>query len=138
MTADQERNLIRSAPYFPVADVDKASAYYEAVLGFRCEYSAGSPAEFAIVSRDGFPVMLRRAVDPARVSPNAQQGGTWDVFFWVKDVEALYVELQERSAQFSYPPTVQAHYHMKEFAAIDADGYLLGFGQEWPAARPSV
>ena len=47
-----EPQLTRSAPYFPVADVERTAAHYERVLGFRREYSAGSPPEFAIVTRD--------------------------------------------------------------------------------------
>ncbi len=46
MTSDQEQNLIRSAPYFPVADIKKATEYYHNVLGFVSEYSGGSAAPF--------------------------------------------------------------------------------------------
>jgi hypothetical protein len=31
-----------------VPDVSAAGAYYQEVLGFRCEYAAGDPPEFAI------------------------------------------------------------------------------------------
>jgi hypothetical protein len=48
MTTTMTRNLLRSAPYFPVADVGKAAAYYENVLGFQREYVAGEPPVFAI------------------------------------------------------------------------------------------
>ena len=33
--------LLRSAPYFPVADIEQSAAHYERVLGFRREYIAG-------------------------------------------------------------------------------------------------
>ena len=42
--------LMRSAPYFPVADVSATSKFYEEILGFQVEYIGGSPAEFAISS----------------------------------------------------------------------------------------
>ena len=89
---------------------------------------------FAIVSRDGFPLMLRLVEDPSRVIPNEKQGGTWDAFFWVDDVEALCAELRGRGADVVYGPVVQTDYDMKEFAVRDPDGYVLGFGQEWKRA----
>ncbi len=123
--------LLRSAPYFPVPDVEKASTYYQNILGFQAEYSAGSPAQFAIVSRDGLAIMLRRVDDPSRLSPNERQGGTWDAFFWVADVESLHDELRSKGADLAYGLVVRAEYQMKEFAARDPNGYVLGFGQEW-------
>jgi hypothetical protein len=46
--------LLRGAPYFPVPDVDGAVAHYERLFGFMREYVVGMPAEFAMVSRDGY------------------------------------------------------------------------------------
>jgi uncharacterized glyoxalase superfamily protein PhnB len=126
-------DIIRGAPYFPVADVSTIGAYYRDVLGFACEYSAGDPPEFAVYSRDGSPIMFRRVSDPLRISPNERQGGTWDVFFWVSDVDRLYDELAAKRAVVVYAPTVQP-YGMKEFAVRDPNGYVLGFGQQVAAA----
>ena len=119
--------LLRGAPYFPVPDVEQAVGHYERVFGFACEYVAGSPPEFALVSRDGLCIMLRRVSE--RIAPNEQQGGTWDAFFWVRDVRALHDELQGRGAVVVYGPIVQQAYNMEEFAVRDRDGYVLGFGQ---------
>ena len=94
--------LTRSAPYFPVGDVERSAAHYERVLGFRREYVAGSPPQFAIVSRDGLAIMLRRVAEPAHISPNERQGGTWDVFFWVDDVKGLHAELTGRKADVGF------------------------------------
>ncbi|OFW44178.1 MAG: hypothetical protein A3J29_08030 [Acidobacteria bacterium RIFCSPLOWO2_12_FULL_67_14b] len=121
--------LLRSAPYFPVADVRRLAAHYERVLGFRSEYSAGDPPEFGIVSRDGLSIMFRRVAAPDRISPNEKQGGTWDAFFWVRDAKALHAELQANGADIVYGPMVQPAYHMLEFAVRDPDGYVLGFGE---------
>ena len=126
--------LLRSAPYFPVGDVAKLAAYYEKVLGFRVEYTGGPPGAppvFVIVSHDGLPIMFRRVADASRLAPSEKQGGTWDVFFWVDDAEALYSELRARGAEIVYGPLVQTEYDMKEFAVRDPDGHVLGFGQEW-------
>lgn len=121
--------LLRSAPYFPVGDVDATAAYYARVLGFRTEYLAGVPAEFAICARDGLAVMLRRVADAAAIVPVERQGGTWDAFFWVDDAAALCRQLQDAGAVIVYGPITQAAYHMLEFALRDPDGHVLGFGQ---------
>jgi lactoylglutathione lyase len=123
------KQLLRSAPYFPVADVEHAASHYERVLGFTREYVAGSPPQFAIMTRDGLSIMLRLVPDADRISPNERQGGTWDVFFWVRDVRALHEELRTNGADVVYDVAFQAAYNMDEFAVRDLDGYVLGFGQ---------
>jgi len=138
MSTAQQAQLIRSSPYFPVANVERTSTYYETVLGFRKVYAGGTPPRFAIVSRDGFALMLRLVTDAARIVPIERQGGTWDAFFWVNDAQSLCDELRANGADIVYGPIIQEEYDMKEFAARDLDGHVLGFGQDWPrASRPA-
>ena len=127
--ATKVKQLLRSAPYFPVSDVEMCAAHYETVLGFHSEYAVGTPAQFAIVSRDGLSIMLRRVPHPEHISPNERQGGTWDAFFWVRDAQSLSEELRANGADIVYGPLVQHDYQMMEFAVRDAAGYVLGFGQ---------
>ncbi len=127
MSADP--NLQRSAPYFPVHDVDRTVKFYEQVLGFRGEYSAGDPLQFAICSRDGLAIMLRRVSAAEVIVPIEKQGGTWEAFFWVSDVLALHAEFTAKGATIVYGPLIQESYQMKEFAVRDCDGHVLGFGQ---------
>ena len=129
MSSNQAGRLLRSSPYFPVPDVAQSVAFYEQSLGFRCEYSAGAPLQFAICSRDGLAIMLRKVAAPELIVPNEKQGGTWDAFFWVSDAEALHAELHARGAEIVYGPLIQEAYQMKEFAIRDRDGHVLGFGQ---------
>jgi catechol 2,3-dioxygenase-like lactoylglutathione lyase family enzyme len=129
MTVPQTSQLLRSAPYFPVADLERSAAHYEQVLGFRREYTGGTPPQFAIVSRDGLSIMLRLVPATAAISPNEKQGGTWDAFFWVRDARALHAELRDKGADIVYGPIVQQDYGMEEFAVRDGEGYVLGFGQ---------
>lgn len=129
MSGMDTRLLLRSAPYFPVADVEQSAQHYERVFGFQRDYVGGAPPEFAILSRDGLAIMLRRVPAPDAIRPNEKQGGTWDVFFWVLDAEALYAELKAKGADMVYGPVVQEAYAMKEFAVRDRGGYVLGFGQ---------
>lgn len=125
--------LLRSAPYFPVAEVEASVAHYEQKLGFRCEYAAGSPQQFAICSRDGFALMFRRVAAPELITPSERQGGTWDAFFWVSNAEALHAEMAAQGAEIVYGPLIQEAYGMKEFAVRDGDGHVLGFGQSLSA-----
>jgi len=129
MSIEHPRQLLRSAPYFPVADLELTAVHYERVLGFHRDYVGGTPPEFAILSRDGLSIMLRVVATPERISPNERQGGTWDVFFWVRDASALHAELRANGADIVYGPVVQEAYGMKEFAVRDREGYVLGFGQ---------
>ena len=131
-----ERQLQRAAPYFPVHNVEKVAEEYERVFGFSVEYLVGNPAEFAIVSRDGLPLMFRRVPSETLIAPNATQGGSWDVFFWVRDARKLYGELKAAGASIVYEPTLQESYHMLEFAVRDRNGYVLGFGEPQQARTP--
>jgi hypothetical protein len=137
MSAEATGQLLRSAPYFPVADVEQSAMHYERVLGFRREYVGGVPPQFAILSRDGLSIMLRRVPTPERISPNERQGGTWDAFFWVRDARALHAEMQANGADIVYGPIVQEAYQMEEFAVRDREGYVLGFGQALAAPEPA-
>lgn len=121
--------VLRSAPYFPVADVAATATYYRDVFGFATTYSAGEPAEFAMCERDGFAIMLRRVASAERIVPCESQGGTWDAFLWVDDANALHAELVGRGATVVYGPIVQPSYHMLELAVRDCDGHVLGLGQ---------
>jgi len=129
MSSNQPAKLLRHAPYFPVANVEQSKTFYERKLGFRVDYSAGSPPQFAICSRDGFAIMLRKVAQPELIVPSEKQGGTWDAFFWVSDAQALHAELNAKGVDIVYGPLIQEAYHMKEFAIRDGDGHVLGFGQ---------
>lgn len=129
MPTERASQLLRSAPYFPVADVERSASHYEQFLGFQREYIAGVPPQFAILSRDGLAIMLRLVASPEQITPNEKQGGTWDAFFWVRDARALHAELQSKGADIVYGPIIQESYHMEEFAVRDREGYVLGFGQ---------
>jgi catechol 2,3-dioxygenase-like lactoylglutathione lyase family enzyme len=129
MEVEAMTKLLRSAPYFPVPDVERSAAYYRDVLGFDIEYSAGTPPEFAICGRDGLAIMLRKVPSPDLIRPVESQGGTWDAFFWAEGLAALHAELVARGATIVYGPVEQAAYHMREFAVRDLDGHVLGFGE---------
>src|SRR6267142_617922 len=134
MSSVRTSQLLRSAPYFPVADLEQSAAHYERVLGFHCEYSGGTPPQFAILSRDGLAIMLRVVPTPERIRPNEKQGGTWDAFFWVRDVRALHAELRASGADIVYGPIVQEAYQMEEGAGREDPADPAGHG--WRAETP--
>jgi catechol 2,3-dioxygenase-like lactoylglutathione lyase family enzyme len=105
MSSNQTGKPLRSAPYFPISDVERSVTFYEQVLGFRCEYPAGTPLQYE------------------------KQGGTWDAFFWVNDAEAFHAGFNTKGAEIVYGPVIQEAYQMKEFAVRDCDGHVLGFRQ---------
>jgi len=113
-----DARLERSAPYFPVPDLNQAVRHYHSVLGFNAECLGGDPAEFAIMSRDGLAIMLWR-VDRQQVLTNEARGGTWDVFFWVTGLDSLVHEFSQSGAEFAYQPLIQEDYGMKEFDSGD-------------------
>lgn len=86
-------------PLIDVTDAEEGRAAER--LGFSTEYIAGSPPEFAMCTRDGFSVMLRRVDDAARVRPIESQGGAWDAFFWVDDARNLHDEFAARGVPFA-------------------------------------
>ena len=91
--------------------------------------TVSDPPQFAICSRDGLAIMLRRVEAPEAIRPSESQGGTWDAFFWVDDADALHAELARHGATVVYGPLHQPAYDMREFAVRDCDGHVLGFGQ---------
>jgi hypothetical protein len=109
--------------------VARSAEFYTQVLGFSCAYSAGDPPQFAICSRDGLDIMLRRVAAANVIVPNEKQGGTWEAFFWVKDVLELHAEFVAKGAVIVYGPLIQESYQMNEFAVRDCDGHVLGFGE---------
>lgn len=126
--------IVASTPYLCVADLQRALDYYVGKLGFTCPGLWGQPPSFAMPRRDGFVVMLKQ-VDGAKPVPSRQQGGFWDVYFRVVDVQALFAELTARGARFVYAPEFMDEYDMLECAIEDPDGHVLAFGQEWDADR---
>lgn len=67
--------LLRSAPYFPVSNVERSAPFYEEILGFCREYSAGTPLQLAICSRDALAIMQRKVLESDLIMPDEKQGG---------------------------------------------------------------
>jgi catechol 2,3-dioxygenase-like lactoylglutathione lyase family enzyme len=131
----QNNQLLSSAPYFPVADLERSVVYYERVLGFKRdterEPTANVLPRFVVVRREGLAIVLHDAGDDnpgPNTNPGRRHADAWDVYFWVRDVHALHAELHAAGADVMSDPIVRP-YRMEEFSVRDADGNVLGFGQ---------
>lgn len=124
----KKAKLTGSAQIFLVKDVIASADYYRDKLGFECTL-LGEPPQFCIAARDNHHLMLAKNVDPDyQPALNKVIDDMWHAYFWVDNVEALYVELDQRGAILDYGLKV-ADYGVKEFGIKDPDGYEIAFGQ---------
>lgn len=133
------------APFFIVADVPKALAFYRDVLGFDIEFRGPTPEDefFGIVRRGGAMIMLKalgEMVDGREVVvepvPNygREPASSWDAYVNVSDPDALAAEFATRGVRFSVPIGNNDD-GLRGFEVQDLDGYGLYFGHLVVAAR---
>jgi catechol 2,3-dioxygenase-like lactoylglutathione lyase family enzyme len=112
-----------------VEDVRKATDYYRDALGFDVELYDRIPGHYGYARRDGCHVHFAR-FDGVAPRPNSEvvPPDMFDAYFWVDDVDRLYAEVVERSAEVVHGP-VDQEYGLREFRVRDPDGHILAFGQ---------
>lgn len=121
--------LTGSAPVLLVKDVAASADYFRDKAGFGGQTFYGTPPYFAIVSRDGFAIMLARLDERKTDTPYWQiVEKMWNAYFWVDDAEALYAELVANGALIDYT-LHETPYGVKEFGIQDLDDHDIGFGQ---------
>jgi len=129
MSEPATARLLHGATMLLVRDLAAAVAYYRDALGFTNIRLYGEPPDFGMLSRNVFHVMLKQIADDSRIVPRPTvEPGLWDIYYWVDDVETLFRELRDRGAKIAYEPCDQ-FYGCREFAVLDPNGYLIGFGQ---------
>jgi predicted enzyme related to lactoylglutathione lyase len=119
------------APCFVVDDVVATANYYRDTLGFRYERFWSDPPSFCMVSRGGVIIMLTQLERPGLMRPNHSvdpEGGAWDAYVWVDDVDALYAEFTSRGVRIVRDICDQV-YGCRDFDLEDCNGYRLCFGQ---------
>jgi len=110
----------QGAPVLLVPDVPATASFYRRILGFRSDPGAETP-EYSVVWRDNAAVHLakgERAPDGVRI------------FFWVKEVNALYEEVVAQGAVIEVPIGTRP-YRVRDFSIRDPNGVMLVFGQDW-------
>jgi uncharacterized glyoxalase superfamily protein PhnB len=119
------------SPFFVVASVGRAMAFYRDSLGFEVIFQESAPAHpepfFAILRRDGAMLFLKGNGDAL---PNAQRyaWARWDAYVDVPDPDALAAELTARGVTFS-APLQDTHDGLRGFELHDPDGHVLFFGR---------
>ena len=110
----------QGAPVLAVPDVPATAAFYRKTLGFRSDPGTDTP-EYAVVWRDNAAVHLAKG-------EHAPMGVR--LFFWVKDVNALYDEVVRQGAAIDVPIGTRS-YGIRDFSIRDPNGVVVVLGQDW-------
>ncbi|HEY1750089.1 MAG TPA: VOC family protein [Caulobacteraceae bacterium] len=127
--------VICAVPMLYVADIRRALAFYEAVLGFEAAQVSGDPPFFAEVWRGGAKIALRLVHAPV-ISAEARRREPMllQAMVRVGDVKALFLELLAAGAAFETPLQRDA-FGPQFFSIEDPDGNLIYFSEPGPAAK---
>ena len=110
----------QGAPLLSVPNVSATGDFYRRMLGFKSDAGAET-SEYCVVWRDNAAVHLSKG-------DHAPTGVR--IFFWVKDVNALYDEVIERGAAIAVPIETRP-YRIRDFSIRDPNGVEVVFGQDW-------
>jgi catechol 2,3-dioxygenase-like lactoylglutathione lyase family enzyme len=118
-TIDAKPEFEAVTPRLPVADVDKALAFYVDRLGFRLGRKWGNPITHGNVCRDSISLDL--------ISFPEGRCGTAMAYIQLSGVDAYFSELKGRNLTVSEPQ--DRPYGMRDFEVVDPDGNRLAFGE---------
>ena len=110
----------QGAPLLLVPDVPTTAAFYRRILGFKTDPGTATP-EYTVVWRDNAAVHLAKGED----APRGVR-----IFFWVKDVNALYEEVLNQGAAIAVPIETRP-YGVRDFSMYDPNGVMVVLGQDW-------
>lgn len=113
------------APQFVVPDVVATAEYYRDVLGFNILGYWAEPPVYSMVARDGVEIHFGKA-ESAGASNSTVRSGSFDVYIWVTDVEAIFDELTATGADILEGP-VKRIYESTEVVVRDLNGFHLVF-----------
>ena len=127
MEAQAVRNAVLKsvAPQLVVEDVVATAEYYRDVLGFEILGYWAEPPVYAIVSRGGVEIHFGKA-EQNGTSNSAVRSGSFDLYIWVNDVNAIFEELGAAGAEIVEGP-VKRIYESIELVVKDRNGYVLVF-----------
>jgi catechol 2,3-dioxygenase-like lactoylglutathione lyase family enzyme len=110
----------QGAPVLLVPDVPTTATFYRRALGFRSDPGADTP-EYTVVWRDNAALHLAQG-------EHAPRGVR--VFFWVRDVNALYEEVIRLGVPIDVPIETRP-YGIRDFSIRDPNGVVVVLGQDW-------
>ncbi len=115
-----EENFLGANPILPVQAVPKSAKFYEQKLGFEIETLWRNPP-YAVVKRGGVHIELGEG--------RPEHVGSGICYVFVKDVEAIYREFQQRPIDF-VGDLADRDYGQRDFRLRDLDGNMLIVGSE--------
>ena len=122
------------APFFIVANLDTALAFYRDKLGFEVTFRGPDDDPFfGIVERDAAMIMLKVAGVLPLPNCDRHRDARWDAYLSVPDPDSLAGEFASRGMTFS-APLKDTEDGLRGFELRDADGYVLFFGRTRKAA----
>lgn len=125
---DQKDRWPSGASVLGVRNIEAAAAFLKDRLGFTITNLHGSPAFFAIASRDDCKVMLRPCqFMETRIAPD------WSVYVGVVDVSGLHAEIKARGAPVT--DLVEKDYGVREFEVRGPERHVFVFGQPIAGAQ---
>ena len=128
-----EPDIGNAAPFFIVANVPRALAFYRDKLGFEITFQGPEEDDifFGIVQRGRAMIMMKDVgVEPVpNYTRDIKQGiARWDAYLYVPDPDALAAEFASRGVEF-FQPLADTGEGLRGFEIQDADGYVLFFGR---------
>ena len=121
-----ERAILKSvAPQLVVPDVVATAEYYRDVLGFKILGYWAEPPVYSMVARDGVEIHFGKA-EAVGASNATVRSGSFDLYIWVSDVEAIFQELTVSGADILEGP-VKRVYESTEVVVRDLNGFHLVF-----------
>ncbi len=129
-----DAGILFAVPMLYVADIRRAVAFYEGVLGFDAAQVSGDPPFFAEVRRGGAAIALRLVHGPV-IDPDAsrREGYLLQAMIRVADAKTYYLEVLGAGGVFKEPLQRDA-YGPQFFAIEDPDGNLIYVGEPGPGA----
>ena len=123
-------NIVHVTPFLLVPDLDAALDFFTRVLGFTVPFQMQN---YAYLSLDtaGLRLLAERTARPV-----TREDARTTVYIDVRDVDALYAELQSRLATLAAEdvrPPVDQYWGMRELSVRMPDGHWLTFGQAIPS-----
>ena len=121
--------LNRTAPTFPVADVDATIRWYETKLGFTSyPFPETPPYVFASVCCDQVEIMFQRIEGYQKPDLyHLRSGGVWDAYIRMEGVRDFYEAVRDK-VEIRMPLRKQ-DYGDWEFEVEDPNGYILVFSE---------
>ncbi len=126
MNAREDRNVIDVAPVLLVNDIHRAVSFYTEKLGFTVNELHGEPPSFAMAMSNDKTIMLKQSAGGPRENA-ASLSGVWDVYLWVRDIDAVAETLRSAGVAIHRGPE-KTPYGCTEIEIKDPDGHLIAFG----------